>query len=856
MRPKRPLVCAILISILFTSVAVNAPSPPNMQSDSANPAALENTLTWESIGTPDGLDPHVNWESFGAWIFRNVYETLFTCPFDSNETTPSIPLLAESVDISGDGLNYTFTLRQGILFHDLTPFNASCVYYNFMRILAIFDEFGPAWMLAEHVLGGQELEDAVYEYGMGSDEHGVVFMALRASEDTPFIVLDPYTFRIRLSEPYSPFLSILAHPLCSIISPTWIEKHGGVQIGEQNQYVREYTCGTGPYRIAEYKPDEDIILNEYPLYWRANEARFHYPWAGSIQTVIIRTNHDAVDRESNLVLGQTDGCYWPKQDAYDIYNGYTGDPGDGTLMSSNPNLKVWATQPALDTMFFGFNMHSTINNSGEVYENPYRMVSLRRALSYAFDRDAAINGVYDGFGIPMTGPIPKGMLGYSETVYPYYRNISAAVIHWNEAMDQGLDDILANNSYYLEIPIVATSSSIRVILAMLLKDCFETILDHPNATRPSENLTIEIVQYELPYYYYDLYQNNEIPIYFLGWMADYGDPDAYITPLIQSQSTYPRLLGLNESDGWDAAFADEIIKDSVESTDEAVRDDAYQILQFTVGEHAPYLWVCQITNFHVERADVYGYAFNPLFDPYFYYYRIGIYTSSVASSTTSTSTSSHNLYWGVDVGDRFDFTVSNTMTSELQDELYFLSDLESGTAYYIVENLPVIPSDVRYLFQVQGVIGTVYWNNGSEWGPDISSLSSVFVLPIGDWEFLTPLITAQNPEVQIIDAASYWGFRQGSSMLNYSLRGLVLYEKNSGWLSQYLIEIFDSTNTTKLAEFEIRSLSYNPSSSSPSGDGLTLAQIISIISWSVTFASLGVIVVLSVLIIKHRRVAG
>ena len=396
MRSKPPLVCAILISLLFTSAAVNAPSPPNIQSDSENPAALENTLTWETIRTPDGLDPHVNYESFGAWIFRNVYETLFTCPFDSNETTPSIPLLAESVDISGDGLNYTFTLRQGITFQDGTPFNASCVLYNFLRILAIFDEFGPAWMLAEYVLGGQELEDAVYEYGMGSDEHRIAFMALRDSEDTPFIVLDPSTFRIRLSEPYSPFLSILAHPFCSIISPTWIEKHGGVQIGEQNQYVREYTCGTGPYRVLEYKPDEDIILNEYPLYWRANEARFHYPWAGSIQTVIIRTNNDAVDRESNLILGQTDGCYWSEQDAYDIYNGYTGDPGDGTLMSSNPNLKVWANQPKLDTMFFGFNMHSTINNSGVVYENPYRLKSLRQALSYAFDRDAAINGVYDG----------------------------------------------------------------------------------------------------------------------------------------------------------------------------------------------------------------------------------------------------------------------------------------------------------------------------------------------------------------------------------------------------------------------------------------------------------------------------
>jgi peptide/nickel transport system substrate-binding protein len=849
MRSKRAIASAILISLLCALSALNMPDSTLLRQSSDTPAALDNTLIWEAIGNPDGLDPHVNYEPFGAWIFRNVYETLFTCPFDSNSTTPSIPLLAESVDVLGDGLNYTFTLRQGITFHDGTPFNASCVYYNFMRILAIFEGFGPAWMLAEHVLGGQELADVVYDYGMGSVEHESAFIALRDGEDTPFIVLDTYRFRIRLSEPYAPFLSILAHPVCSIISPTWIEKHGGVQIGEQNQYVRDYTCGTGPYRIIEYKPGDEIVLSVNPSYWRMNDARSSYPWAGSIQTVIIRTNESALDREYHLLSGETDGCYWPIEDAHEIYNGYTGDPEDGTLMSSNPNLKVWANQPEFATLSFGFNMRSTINKSGVSYENPYRLKSLRKALSFAFDKEAVIAGIYNGFGIPQKGLIPKGMFGYYGDHYPYSRNITAAVEYWNDAMINGLDSILENDSYHLEIPTLVSSSSVRSQLVLLLKDSFETILDQPEAIQPSENLTIEIVQYEWSYYWYDLYQSNGIPVFLLGWFPDYGDPDCFVTPFLSSGYTYPRRLGLNESDDWDSTYVDQLIRESIMPYPETVRQVLYNTIEEYTNEQCPYLWICQSTDFHVERSDVYGYAFNPLFDPYFYHYKIESSTTSTSTTTftipDTTISPTHNLHWGIQIGDRFDFTISNTLTSEIIEELRFPYNLKSSIAYFITEDLPRIPSDPIYLFQVQRVIGTAYWSNGSEWDSTISGFSSIFTLPTGDWEFLSSLAMAQVPNMQIVDSDSLWGYREGLSIGDYSIRGLVLYEKSSGWLSQYLIEVFDSTNTTKLAEVDIRNLS-----------GLTSGQIFSIISWSVTFVSLGVIVVLSALIIKHRKEAG
>ncbi|RLI49435.1 MAG: ABC transporter substrate-binding protein, partial [Candidatus Thorarchaeota archaeon] len=73
--------------------------------------ARGDTIIWETIGNPEYMDPHVNYESFGSWIHYNVYETLYTYGWDSADTNPTVPLLAESYEVSSDGLNWTFHLR-------------------------------------------------------------------------------------------------------------------------------------------------------------------------------------------------------------------------------------------------------------------------------------------------------------------------------------------------------------------------------------------------------------------------------------------------------------------------------------------------------------------------------------------------------------------------------------------------------------------------------------------------------------------------------------------------------------------------------------------------------------------------
>lgn len=202
---------------------------------------------------PDTLDPLQQTTTTVGNIVDYVVETLTRLAPDGSIQ----PLLAERWAVSPDGLQYTFTLRQGVTFHDSTPFNAEAVKWNFDRLT---DPDVRVPVRAAYPIAHTEVVDAA-------------------------------TVRVTLKRPYVPFISALSGGTAGMLSPTSAERHG-------NTY-KHYThiVGTGPYVFRERKKGERITVTKHTGYW----GRKPY-----YEQVVFRIVPEAATRESLLLAGQVD----------------------------------------------------------------------------------------------------------------------------------------------------------------------------------------------------------------------------------------------------------------------------------------------------------------------------------------------------------------------------------------------------------------------------------------------------------------------------------------------------------------------------------------------------------------------
>ncbi len=209
--------------LLAVILGLGAPAPA-----AAQPAG---TLVVGLVAEPVNLDPAQVTDLNSSRVGRRIVETLVTFP---EESTQVVPGLAESWTVSKDGLRYTFKLRQGVRFHDGTPFDAEAVKFSIER------QFNP-----EHP--GHKL--GKYPFA------GYFFGNLKAVE-----VVDPATVEFVLKEPRASFVTVMTSPAASIVSPTAVRKFG-------QDYVVQ-PVGTGPFKFASWERGQRVVLEKNPAYWR------------------------------------------------------------------------------------------------------------------------------------------------------------------------------------------------------------------------------------------------------------------------------------------------------------------------------------------------------------------------------------------------------------------------------------------------------------------------------------------------------------------------------------------------------------------------------------------------------------
>jgi peptide/nickel transport system substrate-binding protein len=309
------------------------------------------------VGTDvDELDPRTTDTQEGYIAAANVYDCLVL--YDLGATTIR-PGLAESWEISDDGLVYTFNLRQGVSFHDGDPFNADAVvtWYNSI------DEGSP---------------DSQYD---------AVRMVYIADFITNWIdtveAVDEFTVRMTLPEPYAPLLANLAIPIAGIVSPAAIAR------GLDDVMVNP--SGTGAFRLAspdDWTRDSQMVLEANPDYWGG---------APKVEQLIIKVIPESSTRLQQVETGEIDVAW-------------ALTPEDVERTRENPDLVV-VEDAGLNTNWINLN----------VTLEPLTSKEVRQALNYAVNKEEISEGLYNGNMVTAGGALPPVDWAYNPDLksYPY-----------------------------------------------------------------------------------------------------------------------------------------------------------------------------------------------------------------------------------------------------------------------------------------------------------------------------------------------------------------------------------------------------------------------------------------------------
>jgi peptide/nickel transport system substrate-binding protein len=210
-------------------------SSSSASSSSAAPAAgsfpTSHTLTLSFLQDPgQPPDPAVYYAGQGLLLQDNIYDGLLQYAPGMRQRE-IIADLATSWTVSPDNTTYTFQLRQGVVFHDGTPFNSSAVAPSIARDAAV--DGGPAYM---------------------------------AQAVASVTATGPYTVVIKLSQPNTAFLDYLASPYGPrIYSPTGLAANAGTD--HDQTYLQTHDLGTGPYTLTKAQVGVDYQMVAFPQYW-------------------------------------------------------------------------------------------------------------------------------------------------------------------------------------------------------------------------------------------------------------------------------------------------------------------------------------------------------------------------------------------------------------------------------------------------------------------------------------------------------------------------------------------------------------------------------------------------------------
>ncbi|MDQ7027501.1 MAG: ABC transporter substrate-binding protein [Anaerolineae bacterium] len=372
------IVLALLLALVGTSAA--------QSTTVLRVASTAGVTTW---------DPALSF-STEALYMANIYETLVRVNAPGADSEIS-PVLATDWSSSEDGLTWTFNLREGVLFHDGAPLTADAVKRSIDRAKAISGA-------------------------------SFIWLPLESID-----VVDDLTVQFNLSYP-APLPLILGSTYAAwIVSPTALDAVDA----DETYFEAGVAAGTGPYMLADYTPDAEVVLAQHPDYWGG--------WSdGQFENILISIVADAVTQEQLLRGGEVDLALRMPPSSYQSF------------------VDDEAYNVATETTLF--NYVGFLN----VLRAPLDNQAFRQALSYSVPYEDMIAVAVEGLGTQARGPVPDGVFPFSEDVpqYSFDPDVAQRLLE-----ESGVDPstVTLRMTY-------AAENTIEESMAPLLKDAWEETL--------------------------------------------------------------------------------------------------------------------------------------------------------------------------------------------------------------------------------------------------------------------------------------------------------------------------------------------------------------------------------------------
>jgi peptide/nickel transport system substrate-binding protein len=457
-------------------IAVTLSSCASSDRDSGDTEAGEQTggtFVFGAAGDPAMFDPAFASDGETFRVARQIHEGLLTNELGGTDPEPQ---LAEDWEVSDDGLEYTFNLRQGVKFHDGTDFNADAVCFNFER-----------W----HNFEGLAQSPSATAY------YQDVFGGFASTPDVPNIyagceATDDSTAVITLTRVTSKFPAALSLPAFSIQSPEALQQYDADNLsGNEDaltypEYALEHPTGTGPFKFDSWdRGNCEVTIVRNDDYWGE---------PAKLDKIIFRTISDGNTRRQELEAGSIDG--------FDFVA-----PADYKTLE-DAGFQVLVRDP-FNVLYLGFNGGGV---AGTTPNPALKDPRVRQAIAHAIDRQTIVDSLLPDGAEPATQFMPPTVDGWADdvTTYDYDPELSKQLL-----AEAGATGTTLRFFYPTDVsrPYLPDPAAMFQVINQNLLDA---------------GFTVEATALPWNPDYLNAVQAGGADIHLLGWTGDYNDAYNFI----------------------------------------------------------------------------------------------------------------------------------------------------------------------------------------------------------------------------------------------------------------------------------------------------------------------------------------